>query len=222
MVVVGRGGATQVVAKLPAIAHRTVTTIAIPIASMYKVVVIIRSATESTAAAVRGRSGHPELGGRICHLVTRRGGWWWLNRGRRVPRIQPRIDPAARLVTVHRVPVLVDGHRATAAAARRRRHGQLVGGLQVLLRAVELAPGKVRAGRSGPLRNVLLGTVQGVFGIAGTIKVRISLCIAPTIKSVRGRANRLDIQILQRLRRELVLGPRFSLLFPAIQRRRRR
>lgn len=143
-------------------------------------------------------------------------GWWWLS-SRRVPRIQPRIDRGTRrLVTVHRVPVLV--HRI-GTAHRGQRH--LLGRLQVLLGPVELGTGEVRACRSGPtatvatLRQILLGTVQGVLGIAGTIKVRArGFCKAPTVKRLRRVADLVHRQVLQGLRDELQFGTGLGLLFP--------
>lgn len=139
---------------------------------MYKTIIVgvIRivnrtPVTEPTATARRCR--HPELA-RIVVLPGSRRGWWWLT-SRRVPGIQPRID-GVRLVTVRRVPVLV--HEHWVAGRRDDRHFAVR--LQVLLGPVELGPGKVRAIRSGPtaLREVLLGTVQGVFGIAIKVILR--------------------------------------------------
>lgn len=218
-------GTTQIIAKLPSIALATATVL-IPIA-MYKmtvviiIVIIVRLAIAWPSSSSRW-TGHPKgsgIGRRGVAVVAvavgvpgRRSWWWWIGRGRRVPCIQPRIDRVG-LVTVRRVPVLV--HRA-GTAHRGQRH--LRGRLQVLLRPVELGPRKVRAGRSGPtagvtviiiiiVRQILLGTVQRVFGIAGTIKVRARFRKAPTIQRLGRLADLLQRQVLQRLRDELELGP---------------
>lgn len=135
-----------VLAKLAAITYpettaaTTATVVPIAIFIMYKIIIRL------TIPEATGR--HPELrrgtrgggggssGGRGVVVVPWPGRWLLL--GRRVPRIQPRIDRVC-LVAVHRVFVLV--HRLDTAARRDHRH--LVGRLQVLLRAVELGPGKV-------------------------------------------------------------------------------